>query len=158
MVKTLLAAITLIIIVAIIIVFLKKRKPSGESNVAWPFYAKKPLSEPEQILYHRLVAALPQCIVLAQVQLSQVLGVNKGFNFGVWNNRINRMSLDFIVCLKDSTIIAAVELDDKTHEKEIRVKADAKKGKALSAAGIELIRWHASALPDEKAIREAFVN
>lgn len=158
MMKMLLAAIVVIIIVAITLVFLKKRKPSGESNVAWPFYAKKPLSEPEQILYHRLVAALPQCIVLAQVQLSQVLGVNKGFNFGVWNNRINRMSLDFIVCLKDSTIIAAVELDDKTHEKEMRVKADAKKGKALSAAGIELIHWHVSALPDEKAIREAFVN
>ncbi len=158
MMKTLLAAIVLIIIIAIILVFLKKRKPSGECNVAWPFYAKKPLTVPEQILYHRLVAALPQCIVLAQVQLSQVLGVNKGFNFGVWNNRINRMSLDFIVCLKDSTIIAAVELDDKTHEKKIRVKADAKKGKALSAAGIELIHWHVSALPDEKTIREAFVN
>ena len=158
MMKTLLAAIVLIIIIAITLVFLKKRKPSGECNVAWPFYAKKPLTVPEQILYHRLVAALPQCIVLAQVQLSQVLGVNKGFNFGVWNNRINRMSLDFIVCLKDSTIIAAVELDDKTHEKKIRVKADAKKGKALSAAGIELIHWHVSALPDEKTIREAFAN
>jgi len=157
-VKTLLAAIVLIVIVAIILAFLKRRKPSGGSNVAWPFYAKKPLTEPEQILYHRLVAALPQFIVLAQVQLSQVLGVNKGFNFSVWNNRINRMSLDFIVCLKDSTIIAAVELDDKTHEKETRIKADEKKGKALSAAGIELIRWHVSELPDERAIREAFVN
>ncbi len=69
-----------------------------------------------------------------------------------------RMSLDFIVCLKDSTVIAAVELDDKTHEKEMRVKADAQKGKALSAAGIELIHWHVSSLPDEKAIRQAFVN
>ncbi len=158
MVETLIAASVLIIIVAIIIVFLKKRKHSGESNVAWPFYAKKPLSESEQILYHRLVAALPQCIVLAQVQLSQVVGVNKGFNFGVWNNHINRMSLDFIVCLKDSTIIAAVELDDITYEKEIRVKADVQKGKALSAAGIELIHWHVSELPDEKTIRQAFVN
>jgi hypothetical protein len=158
MMKILLAAIVFIIIATIILVFLKKRKPSGESNVAWPYYAKKPLSEPEQILYHRLVAALPQFIVLAQVQLSQVVGVNKGFDFGAWDNRINRMSLDFIVCLKDSTVIAAVELDDKSHEKEVRVKADAKKGKALSAAGIELIHWHVSALPDEKTIREAFVN
>ena len=156
--KPLLAAIVLIITSAIIFLFLKKRKFSGEYNVAWPYYAKKPLSEPEQILYHRLVAALPQCIVLAQVQLSQVVGVNKGFDFGVWDNRINRMSLDFIVCLKDSTVIAAVELDDKTHEKEMRVKADAKKGKALSAVGIELIHWHVSALPDEKTIRQAFVN
>jgi len=156
--KMLLAAIVLIIIVAFIIVFLKMRKSSGESNEAWPYHAKKPLSGPEQILYHRLVAALPQCIVLAQVQLSQVLAVNKGCNCSVWNNRINCMSLDFIVCLKDSTVIAAVELDDKSNQKKIRVKADAKKVKALSAAGIELIRWHVSALPDEKTIRKAFVN
>ncbi len=154
----LLVAIVLIALVVIILAIVKRCGASDVSNVPWPFYAKKLLTQPEQILYHRLVAALPQCIVLAQVQLSQVLGVNQGFNFSVWNNRINRMSLDFIVCLKDSTIIAAVELDDKTHEKEIRIKADAKKGKALSAAGIELIRWHVSALPDEKAIREAFVN
>lgn len=143
---------------ATILAFIKRRKPAGKSNEAWPFYAKKPLSEPEQILYHRLVAALPQFIVLAQVQLSQILGVKDGVNFLKWNNRINRMSIDFIVCLKDSSIIAAVELDDKTHEKASRIEADARKEKALSAAGIELIRWHVSELPDERAIRQAFTN
>jgi len=143
---------------ATIFSFLKRRKPAVESNETWPYYAKKPLSEPEQILYHRLVAALPQCIVLAQVQLSQVLGVNKGVNFLKWNNRINRMSIDFIVCLKDSSVIAAVELDDKTHEETSRIEADAKKEKALSTAGIALIRWHVSELPDERAIRQAFTN
>lgn len=143
---------------ATILAFIKKRKPAAESNETWPFYAKKPLSEPEQILYHRLVAALPQFMVLAQVQLSQILGVKNGVNSLKWNNRINRMSIDFIVCLKDSSIIAAVELDDTTHEKASRIEADAKKEKALSAAGIELIRWHVSELPDEKAIRQAFTN
>lgn len=156
--KMLLVVIVLIALVAIILVIIERRGASDASNVPWPFYAKKPLTQSEQILYHRLVAAMPQYIVLAQVQLSQVLGVQKGFNFREWNNRINRMSLDFIVCLKDSTIIAAVELDDKTHEKASRIEADAKKGKALSAAGIELIRWHVSALPDEPAIRQAFTK
>ena len=95
-------------------------------------------------------------IVLAQVQLSQVLGVKKGFNVRAWNNRINRMSLDFLVCLKDATIVAAVELDDKTHDKASRIEADAKKEKALSAAGVAIVRWHVSGLPDAAAIRQAF--
>ncbi|MDP1536957.1 MAG: DUF2726 domain-containing protein [Burkholderiales bacterium] len=69
---------------------------------------------------------------------------------------MNRMSLDFVVCLKDSTIVAAVELDDKTHEKASRVETDAKKEKALSAAGVALVRWQVSALPDENAIRKEF--
>lgn len=156
--KTLFAAIVLVAIAAIIVVILKRRGASDASDTPWPFYAKKPLTQPEQILYHRLVAAMPECIVLAQIQLSQVLGVKKGFNVREWNNRINRMSLDFLVCLKDSTIVAAVELDDKTHEKASRIEADAKKERALAAAGVALVRWHVNALPEGAAIREAFAK
>lgn len=157
--KIFVVTLVLLAVVAAVLVMLKKRASSGSGDAPWPFYAKKPLTQPEQVLYHRLVAAMPECIVLAQVQLSRVLGVKKGgFNFNEWNNRINRMSVDFVVCLKDSTIVAAVELDDKTHEKASRVEADAKKGKALSAAGVALVRWQVSALPDENAIRQAFVK
>jgi hypothetical protein len=157
-VTVLVLALLVLAALAIAFLVLKSRASSGAGDAQWPFYAKKPLSQPEQVLYHRLVAAMPECIVLAQVQLSQVLGVKKGFNFNEWNNRINRMSLDFLVCLKDSTIVAAVELDDKTHERASRVEADAKKEKALSAAGISLVRWNVSALPDEDAIRQAFAK
>lgn len=154
----LLAAIVLLALVAVAVVALKKLGLTEAGDAAWPFYAKKPLTQPEQILYHRLVAAMPECIVLAQVQLSRVLGVKKGFNFNEWNNRINRMSIDFLVCLKDSTIVAAVELDDKTHEKTSRIKSDDNKERALSASGVALIRWQVSALPDETAIRQAFAK
>jgi hypothetical protein len=154
----LVVTLVLLAVVAVVFVMLKRRASSGSGDAPWPFYAKKPLTQPEQVLYHRLVAAMPECIVLAQVQLSRILGVKQGFNFNEWNNRINRMSVDFVVCRKDSTIVAAVELDDKTHEKASRVEADAKKGKALSAAGVALVRWQVSALPDENAIRQAFAK
>ena len=116
------------------------------------------MSKPEQILYHRLVSALPEHIILAQVQLSRVLGVKKGYSFGEWNNRINRMSVDFIVCRKDASIIAAIELDDKSHEAESRQKADAKKDKALASAEIPIIRWKVEKMPDEETIRRTFNN
>lgn len=141
--------------IATAVLVLLKRRASSASDAPWPFYAKKPLTQPEQVLYHRLVVAMPECIVLAQVQLSRILGVKKGFNFHEWDNRINRMSVNFVVCLMDATIVAAVELDDKTHEKATRVQADAKKEKALSSAGVAVVRWQVSALPDENAIRQA---
>jgi len=119
-VKLIVLALVVLAALAVAFVMLKRRASSDASNAPWPLYAKKPLTQPEQVLYHRLVAAMPECIVLAQVQLSQVLGVKKGFNFHAWNNRINRMSLDFLVCLKDSTIVAAVELDDKTRRRRHR--------------------------------------
>jgi very-short-patch-repair endonuclease len=140
------------------VAFLKKRSESGTPEGPWPFYAKKPLSQPEQILYHRLVKALPEHIVLAQVQVSRVLGVKKGFKFNEWNNRINRLSYDFVVCSKDSTVLAAIELDDKTHEDADRGETDKKKDKATAAAGIRMIRWQVKGLPDEVAIRAAFAQ
>ena len=152
--KTVFILLILAALAAFVLVALKKRAGFAGGDSPWPFYAKKPLTQPEQVLYHRLVSALPEHIVLAQVQLSRVLGVKKGFNFSEWKNRINRMSYDFLVCAKDSTVIAAIELDDKTHEKANRVEADAKKERATSAAGIALVRWQVNALPDEAAIRQ----
>lgn len=124
----------------------------------WPFYAKKPLSQPEQILYFRLVQALPNHIILAQVQLSRLLEVKKGNNHQAWLNRINRMSADFVVCNKDSSIVAAIELDDTTHQREDRQATDIKKNKALESAGVQIIRWQTNAMPDLGTIQRTFMK
>lgn len=154
--KTLLLLLLLVILASAVFVVLKQRGLLGSVSGPWPFYAKRPLSQPEQVLYHRLVKALPEHIVLAQVQVSRVLGVKKGHNFREWNNRVNRLSYDFVVCDKDATVLAAVELDDKTHESKARADTDAKKEKATSAAGVRLLRWHVKSLPDEATIQAVF--
>lgn len=120
---------------------------------AWPFYAKRLLTQPEQALYYRLVQALPEYLIFSQVQLSRILGVKQGYDFWYWHNRINRMSADFVVCRKDSSIVAVIELDDRTHLDPARQVADAKKDKALTAAGLRIIRWPTHAMPDVAAIR-----
>jgi hypothetical protein len=150
------ATIFILVLLAVIALVVLKRQGilANAGSGKWPFYVKKPLSQPEQVLYHRLVRALPEHIVLAQVQVSRVLGVKKGSNFTEWNNRINRLSYDFVVCGKDSTVIAAVELDDKTHESKARAATDEKKNKASADAGLRLIRWHVASLPTEEAIRQ----
>jgi hypothetical protein len=147
----------LLAFIAVMLVLLKRRGFPGEDTI-WPYYAKGPMSHPEQVLYHRLVLSLPEHIVLAQVQVSRVLGVRKGFSFHEWNNRINRLSYDFVICSKDSTVLAAIELDDKSHESLSRTEADRKKERATSSAGVRLIRWHVKALPDRDAIKSAFAE
>ncbi|MDF2457764.1 MAG: Zn-finger domain associated with topoisomerase type [Nitrospira sp.] len=153
--KTLLFMIAVAGLAVIAFALLKRRASSDSANAAWPFYVKKPLTQPEQILYHRLVKALPDHIVLAQVQVSRVLGVKKGFKFNEWNNRINRLSYDFVVCGRDSTVVAAIELDDKSHETTGRAGTDNKKDKATADAGVRMIRWQVKSLPDDEAIRTA---
>ena len=80
----------------------------------------------------------------------------EGFHFHEWNNRINRLSYDFVVCAMDSTVLAAIELDDSSHGSPSREEADRKKERATAAAGLPLIRWHVKSLPDQSAIRAAF--
>jgi len=148
----------LILLAAVAVVVVTKKRRSADADGPWPFYAMRPLSEPEQVLYHRLVATLPGHVVLAQVQVSRVLGVKRGFNFSEWNNRINRLSYDFVVCSKDSTVLAAIELDDQSHESPRRVEVDKKKEKATSSAGVRLLRWHVKSMPDHAAIKAAFAG
>jgi very-short-patch-repair endonuclease len=145
--------ILLIVALGVFLAILKMRTRSAAGSSPWPFYVKRLLTQPEQVLYHRLVKSLPNQVVLAQVQVSRVLGVKKGFRFHEWNNRINRMSYDFVICDKAAAVIAAIELDDKSHESEDRRDSDAKKSKATIDAGLRLVRWHVKSLPDELTIQ-----
>ena len=70
-------------------------------------------------------------------------------------NRISQLSLDFVILNPDTSIAAALELDDATHDRNDRRQADARKSHALKSAGIPLIRWQAKNLPDTLAIRAA---
>lgn len=67
-------AVLFLAILTITYILIKKRLQVEEGDEQWPYYAKTVLSQPEQALHHRLVAALPEHIVLAHVQLSRVLG------------------------------------------------------------------------------------
>ena len=154
---TILVLLLVFIIAIVFFAFLIVKSRGNSDKEIWPYYAKKPLSQPEQILYFRLTQALPDHIILAQVQLSQLLGVKKGNNHQSWLNRINRMSADFVVCKKDSTVVAVIELDDATHLQSKRQAADAKKDKALKAAEIKIIRWNVKAVPDSATIQAALV-
>ncbi|MGE8501439.1 MAG: DUF2726 domain-containing protein [Pseudomonas sp.] len=127
--------------------------PEGE----WPFIRKDLITETEKILFNRLREALPDYHVLTQVQLSQLVHVKKGHSFKMWWMSISRMSVDFVIVDNDMRTIAAIELDDKSHySDEDRHKADAKKDKVLTAAGIRIIRWRCEIMPEINQIVLAF--
>jgi very-short-patch-repair endonuclease len=150
--------VLLVLAIWALLIVLKARVMPPDNDKKWPYYPKFVLTQPEQVLYHRLTSALPDYLVLSQVQVSRVLGVKKGVHFGTWNNRINRLSYDFVICNKDSSVVAAIELDDSSHSSQQRIRTDAKKDKATADAGIRLIRWHISNLPDEQTIQNAILE
>jgi very-short-patch-repair endonuclease len=105
------------------------------------------MSPTELKLYSRLVSAFPNYLVFTQVQLSQAVQAPSGMDQFRWNNRINRMSLDFVICERSSNPICVIELDDKTHLRDSVKIRDEKKDKALNAAEIPIVRIKVAEMP-----------
>jgi hypothetical protein len=149
--------IGLVLLAAVLVVLAAQFKPREASLAkSWPLEAKRQLlTQPERALYQRLVQTLPNQIVLAQVQLLQVLQFHRGRRSQGILNRISQLSLDFLILNHDTSVVAAIELDDATHSREDRRRADARKSHALQSAGVPLIRWNVKSLPDSSAILAA---
>ncbi len=157
MISIFVVLIAALALMAVILFFMKgvRSSPGGEP-ARYPFESRPPLTEREQVLYWRLRKMLPDQIVLSQVGLSRMLRVQQGHDFRAWFNRIDRMTIDFLVCRPDATIVAAIELDDATHGPAERMAADEKKAKALESAGIRLLRFRE--IPAEAELREALLG
>jgi hypothetical protein len=130
---------------------------AGRSMDHWPVFPKKVLTPVEQQLYHRLLRAFPDHVVLAQVAFSQLVGVKKGENFTAIWNRYNRLTADFVLCTRDFQTVAVFELDDRSHDNPARQDADRRKAAICDAAGIALHRLNVNPLPNESELRALIV-
>jgi very-short-patch-repair endonuclease len=121
-----------------------------------PVTAKPLLSQPEQLLYGRLVRAFPGHVILAQVVLSQLLVVDRADLNGSAHSTADgfrQLVADFVVCAPDFTAVAVVELEDPAHARNAQRERDQRKDRFLQEAGIKVIRFTVSDIPSEAALR-----
>lgn len=120
----------------------------------WPYKPRGPQTDNEWDMYWRLVKALPEHVVMPQVAMSAIVDVKLMVkNRYVWRNRIDRKVMDFVICIRGGEVLAAIELDDRTHRKTERRKADKVKNRVMVDAGIKLIRWESVNKPEAAEIR-----
>jgi len=146
---TVLLAVVIISVLALSI----RQQRSALSN---SYQSRKPLSEPEQILYWRLREAMPDCVVLCQVAFSRFIeprSVQRALHTRLFS-RISQKSVDFLVCLPDFTIVSAVELDDRTHRRD----KDAQRESIFADANVPLIRLNVRKLPSVDELRALFTK
>lgn len=126
---------------------------SGRESGNAKFYSKQTLmSDSEQELFRRLVKALPDHFVLAQVAFSQFLytdGGERKENFGTMATMKQKVA-DFVICSQRFNMVAVIELDDASHRD---LAKDAKRDEVLREAGLKPVRWHVSMMPDAAKIR-----
>ena len=153
-------------IVTLAAIYLAQRQPAERDQMGQdptrenPRYVQRPpLTGPEQVLYWRLVEALPECVVLAQVSFSRFMtpaveGDSSRARQLTLYRRISQKTIDFLVCLKDFTLVAAVELDDPSHDEE----RDFQRDSLLKSAGIVPLRVSVKEIPSVEALREMFTR
>ena len=117
----------------------------------------RPLSEAEQQLYWRLVEALPECVVLSQVSFRSLLRPDREKAANPRTRavyfRMAQQSIDFLVCLKDFTVVATVELDESADGS----RRDLTRDDLLKAAGIAPLHIRAEQIPSVEALRAMFI-
>lgn len=134
-----LAAIALIAVLKAV-----TQQKAGRTRI-YRYRAKRVMSAPEQVAFHRLVKALPGRHVLPQVSFSRFLATADGR--GAFN-AVRQKVADFAICGPDFSVISVVELDDSTHSKE----RDDRRDEILQSAGIQVVRWHVKRIPTEEEI------
>lgn len=124
-----------------------------------PFDAAPLMDDTEKVMHQRLVSVLPECLVFAKVQLPGLVSVRPGHDAFAWYDKVSRLNVDFVVCLKDSSVVvAAVDLQTDEDLSRKAMRNFERKEQALNAAGITLLSWSALNLPDESEIRAAFTQ
>ena len=116
-------------------------------------YARPVLSEVERQLFHRLVEALPEKLILPQVQLCRFVEVRNVPRRLAILNRYNRLSADFVICNADAVVERVVEFDDRSHNRAAARSRDAKKDAVPEAAGIPVVRFQVRAVPSAGDLR-----
>jgi Protein of unknown function (DUF2726) len=135
-------------------------KSFGEplADAPWPVAAKNLLTERERSLYQCLLDLYPEHRIFVQVALSQLIDVPEGHSERLSiRNQFSQLVADFVLCRSNLSVIAVIELDDRSHQRAERQRADARKNKALADAGIRLVRVPAGRLPSEDDLR-ALIN
>jgi hypothetical protein len=114
------------------------------------------LTSNEIEFFHRLQRALPSYQVFAQVSFAAFLTDDgKLSRNSRWSlrARFDRKIADFVICERGSlTIVALVELDDRTHV----ASADRKRDALTKAAGYQTIRFQSRQKPSETEIATLF--
>lgn len=163
---------TLIALAAIIAAFLLsgRRQPRqtadqapravrGDDLAVWPFEPMLFMTNSEVRFFALLQEAMPEHFIFAQVQLSRLIQATDPQDSAFWFNRICRMSADYVLVDRDAqTVIAVIELDDWTHDKPERKRADQKKTKAIESAGLPLIRFDGRRMPNATQLRHEIVR
>jgi very-short-patch-repair endonuclease len=149
----------ILLIVVLLLAALLIRFLAPAAGVVDHKYRKKPLVSEGELAFLKVLmdAANDEQLVFAKVRVADIVTPARGMNKSEWQKAFNRISskhVDFLLCRRDSfEVLAAIELDDKSHGRRQTQDRDAFLNQALAGAGMPLIRFRAKAAYDVVTVR-----
>lgn len=140
-------ALFFLVVVAATLSIRAGHKVRGTSSAidASAYYAVKPLTATEQAFFRLIESSLPGYVILAQVDAKRIVRTKRSKSHQHFN-RVAQLSLDYVICRRDFSVVAAVELDDPSHDRERQKTRDEKKDAMMKAIGVRLIRLTSDAI------------
>lgn len=120
---------------------------SGSAG-SYPFERRSSvMTRNEQEFYRALLRAAGRDFdVFAMVRMADLLTVRNGVaKRQSWQSRINCKHIDFVLCdMESQEPLLAIEIDDRSHQRKDRQERDYFVDRAFDAAGLPLLRIHAT--------------
>lgn len=141
--------VALFILVIIALIFLSKIKTT--KIVEAPYELAGPIFTPAERSFYGVLnlACESQAVIFGKVRIADILKPIKGLNRSEWQTAFNKISakhFDFVLCdPNDLSVIAVIELDDKSHSHKKQIKRDEFVELVCETAHLKLHRFKASA-------------
>lgn len=106
------------------------------------------LGPPQILLFQRLKTGLPDLEIFANVSLAEVIDVSAALRGGELERMRSQLALhsvDFLVCEKNTRIVAVVEFETMAESAKFKISC-------LATAGIRHVRIHPKAIPEQQDI------
>ncbi len=116
---------------------------AGTRGTPLPYKLRDDFLSPAELSFFQVMRQVlgEQGVVLAKVNVADLLFVPRGEGSQSFRNRIDRKHVDFVICdPRTAHPLAAVELDDSSHNRADRQERDAFLEAAFRAAGLPLLR------------------
>ena len=154
------AFIIIVLILLLLTFFVLKVKSAGGND--FPYQKVKALFSPAE---RSFLGVIDQVVgaefrVFGKVRIADVATVKTMSNRSAWQKAFNRISskhFDFIICRSsDLSIVCAVELNDKSHQKNSRKLRDKFVAGVCNSISVPLIEINAQASYSIQELKERF--
>jgi len=151
--------LTVISVIIVVIALLSKGAVKGHV-----YQTKGPLFTPAERSFLGVLdsAVSDKYRIFGKVRVADVMSPKKGMDRKNWQiafNKISAKHFDYVLCCKDTLkVIAAIELDDKSHNKKSSQVRDKFLASACGSANLKLVRFPAKSSYTISEVSETIEN